>query len=398
LQQSSFKPPSPIPTLTCPKLHEKSKVIAAYSRDISTYEKESNAIDKPKRPLSAYNLFFRDEREKIIGSAQNTLPVDDSITGITKSCSVHEGMEQNTLKENVSLKKKRGRPRGSNYSKKKAPHPKISFQKMAKMIGKKWQDQKNNELITDKYNDLAAKEKVRYKEEMVLYKTKMVQYVTKLPSSSAKTTNGTSQFGSCLSFQSSRNKQQGRKSFECSQCEINNQCDFHEDQQYYSHTQHFVKKDRNQSCHSMLHHYDPGFATENFHELKDILSYDKAHTSSPHYERTISNMNQAKIYENESSLHSLYSDDFDSYNGSNKSICMRSIMHETSNTATAQAQFSNSFTTFFGPYKSFEPQDYSYYKENDFESKPLFDTARTNECKKYNDNFLLQSLGHNDVA
>ena len=89
-----------------------------------------------------------------------------------------------------------------------------------------------------------VKEREKYMDVTALYKKKMERYDTKL-STSAKTMNGISQFASCTSCQSSRNKQQSRNLFECSNCDINNQCDFHDDKQYYSHTQRFLDKNRN---------------------------------------------------------------------------------------------------------------------------------------------------------
>ncbi|KAL3927145.1 MAG: hypothetical protein SGBAC_013200, partial [Bacillariaceae sp.] len=77
--------------------------------------------DRPKRPLSAYNIFFKEERARIL--------------------------------EEVAA------------SKGEDPQGKIGFQNLAKLIGKRWQELPANEMIY--YKEKANTDMVRYKEEMV---------------------------------------------------------------------------------------------------------------------------------------------------------------------------------------------------------------------------------------
>ena len=90
---------------------------------------EASLGEKPKRPLSAYNLFFQNERKKLL----HTLPT-----------------------------RPQGKPRHS--------HGKCGFANMAKIIAKKW---KNGEIDAQDrvlFEQMAQKERLRYKREMSEYK------------------------------------------------------------------------------------------------------------------------------------------------------------------------------------------------------------------------------------
>ena len=90
---------------------------------------EAGLGEKPKRPLSAYNLFFQSERKKLL----HTLPT-----------------------------RPQGKPRHS--------HGKCGFANMAKIIAKKW---KNGEIDAQDrvlFEQMAQKERLRYKREMSEYK------------------------------------------------------------------------------------------------------------------------------------------------------------------------------------------------------------------------------------
>jgi HMG-box domain len=90
--------------------------------------------NRPKRPLSAYNIFFKDERERILSD----IP----------------GEHQ---KEHGNKKGKR----------KKSPHGKIGFESLAKTIGKRWQSL--DPARVEHYKSKAAEDMVRYKEEMEIF-------------------------------------------------------------------------------------------------------------------------------------------------------------------------------------------------------------------------------------
>ena len=104
--------------------------------------------DKPKRPLSAYNVFFKEERTRILQELPEQSEEDNKEGGDT----TEEGSKPEE--------------EGSNKNKKRA-HGKIGFESLAKVIGKRWKD-----LPEDKskyYKEKANKDMVRYKKEMEAY-------------------------------------------------------------------------------------------------------------------------------------------------------------------------------------------------------------------------------------
>ena len=95
---------------------------------------------RPRRPLNAYNIFFKDERARIIAENSETYEEEYDETAHT------------------SLDTKRQRRR--------RPHGKVGFEDMAKIIGKRWKD------ITPErkayYDEAAKAEKKRYHDELAL--------------------------------------------------------------------------------------------------------------------------------------------------------------------------------------------------------------------------------------
>lgn len=99
------------------------------------------AKDKPKRPLSAYNIFFKEERERIL----QEIPDDPAIsTG------------------SPTQEHSRGRTR-----KGKKPHGKIDFQSLAKAVGRGWHNLSAD--LKEVYKQKANSDLVRYKREMEEY-------------------------------------------------------------------------------------------------------------------------------------------------------------------------------------------------------------------------------------
>ena len=92
--------------------------------------------DKPKRPLSAYNIFFKEERNRIL----EALPEGDP------------------KPENAGGRKR-----------KKKPHGKIGFESLAKVIGQRWQELTADQV--DYYKKKAEADMLRYKSEMEKYVT-----------------------------------------------------------------------------------------------------------------------------------------------------------------------------------------------------------------------------------
>lgn len=100
--------------------------------------------DKPKRPLSAYNFFFKEEREKIL-----KILLAEEGTKIENDPESDEYVPDDQIKR---LRKEGG---------------KVSFEEMGKIIGTRWKNIDPDRL--NKYSELATEDTERYKKEMVEY-------------------------------------------------------------------------------------------------------------------------------------------------------------------------------------------------------------------------------------
>jgi hypothetical protein len=94
---------------------------------------------QPKRPLSAYNIYFQDERRKILSEIPGT---------------------------NLSIvhPERQRQPQHHTRPPKKMPHGKIGFENLAKEIGQRWQRLDGEQISY--YKGLAVKEMILYKEAM----------------------------------------------------------------------------------------------------------------------------------------------------------------------------------------------------------------------------------------
>ncbi len=135
---------------------------------------------KPKRPLSAYNIFFKEERTKILseipdkklreqrsskrsrGDGDNEEAEEDEDDTSDKGeedCDDDEG-DGDEGKQKKTTDKKR----------KRIPHGKIGFENLAKVVGQRWKDLV--EVRRDHYKQLADMDMKRYREEMEIFTKK----------------------------------------------------------------------------------------------------------------------------------------------------------------------------------------------------------------------------------
>jgi hypothetical protein len=96
--------------------------------------------DKPKRPLSAYNIFFKEERARIL----EKIPESDDPKG--------------------------GSSDAKTRKRKKRPHGKIGFENLAKVIGQRWQELTPEQV--EYYKKQAEEDMKRYKDQMEEYLAK----------------------------------------------------------------------------------------------------------------------------------------------------------------------------------------------------------------------------------
>jgi hypothetical protein len=104
---------------------------------------DSAVIEKPKRALSAYNFFFRDERARILAE--------------TAIAALQDG-ESSPVDSAISSSVKRKGP---------LPHHKISFENLGKLIGSRWKGLSSEG--RSKYQGMAEQDLKRHRDEMGEY-------------------------------------------------------------------------------------------------------------------------------------------------------------------------------------------------------------------------------------
>ena len=128
-------------TVTEPETSSSQRVSSASTSATSTGGAAHKVKDdRPKRPLSSYNLFFKEERAKMIAELPGDVP-SDALSDASSS---------------------QGRKR-----KKQKPHRKVGFEEMARRIGRAWKNVDPE--LKPRYQAMAEEEKKRYKAEMDEY-------------------------------------------------------------------------------------------------------------------------------------------------------------------------------------------------------------------------------------
>eukprot|EP00541_Cyclophora_tenuis_P009754 CAMPEP_0116553598 /NCGR_PEP_ID=MMETSP0397-20121206/7137_1 /TAXON_ID=216820 /ORGANISM="Cyclophora tenuis, Strain ECT3854" /LENGTH=211 /DNA_ID=CAMNT_0004078689 /DNA_START=14 /DNA_END=649 /DNA_ORIENTATION=+ len=123
--------------------------------------KRSPSPEMPVRPLSAYNFFFSDERERILKMSQAEAegkPIKEEDQ--EEDQEDPEEKKKRLLEQHLNKDRTKRRPH-------RKTHGKIGFTSLSKLIGKRWR-----ELPEDKkqyYRDIAAMDMDRYQRSVAEY-------------------------------------------------------------------------------------------------------------------------------------------------------------------------------------------------------------------------------------
>jgi hypothetical protein len=125
--------------------------------------------DRPKRPLSAYNIFFKEERARILEEIPTEKDEKEAKEADSKTDSKDKDKDEKVTEEETPPAD------GSKpiRKRKKLPHGKIGFESLAKVIGQRWQDLESDEVKY--YKDKAEEDMKRYKIEMEVYLSKQAE-------------------------------------------------------------------------------------------------------------------------------------------------------------------------------------------------------------------------------
>ena len=132
----------------------------------TTNMKSEDGNEKPKRPLSAYNFFLKEERKKIMKN--NAAEITKNNTGEEKSS--RRPMKKRRLVDPANdVMSALSTEKGTGTDGDNVLSGDISFERIGKLIGERWQEVKAEPELFAKYEKLANDDHKRYAKEMKSY-------------------------------------------------------------------------------------------------------------------------------------------------------------------------------------------------------------------------------------
>ena len=156
--------------------------------------------DKPKRPLSAYNIFFKEERNRILNDQKEAAEED----GVPTTITIGEGLDNSTKSHGSADEPIPSQSQSSNAedSKSSDKKKKIGFESLAKLIGRRWQEL--DEVSMAVYKSKASVDMARYKREMEVWNLKHGNTPSRKRKSSSGAGKKTKRGGGMLSSSSTQ--------------------------------------------------------------------------------------------------------------------------------------------------------------------------------------------------
>lgn len=144
-----------------------------HSKNDSMHKKRKRPVDMPRRPLSAYNFFFSEERVRLLAEIPDpdenkTASSKDIDTEVSSTDDNHDINKESSASSERLLKIRDAKILKRRPHRKS--HGKIAFKDLAREVGKRWKAL--DELEKARYNDLAEKDLQRYNEQMKDYNSK----------------------------------------------------------------------------------------------------------------------------------------------------------------------------------------------------------------------------------